>query len=612
MFHAIEKFRLPAQILLGTIAISFIGFGVTGFDFSANSRYIIKVGEQTITRADLDQAIRQAQVRGGNTNREAVFKTLLDQAYLLEGAKNLGVVISDTQIKQSIVDNPLFHDEAGKFDVNKFQTFLKHNGLNEQNFMNEERTRLTQIALLVSLSSTPAADTQAQQLLNIERAVRTIRSVPISPESFANKVSLNDDAIKKYYESHKANYALEQAVKFEYVRLSPQDLAAKENVSDEELKKAFEEQQNSFKSKRRLAHILFEVSKSADASQREQARAAAEKTAAELKKQPEKFAEFAQKYSQDTSSSSNGGDLGHYTQDGSLGSKTLEDAAFALKEGEISNVIESDFGYHIVRASEIQATDFESQKASLRQNLQEKKAQQTYNKLREAFGDDAFANNNSLKTAADKHGQSIQTQNEWLTRSNSGSLKVPQAVVEALFSEDVFTQKHNSEGIVADGATWFVRATETRAAGSQAFDDIKGQVRSDYLHNESTRLAKEAAEKMLADLHAGKKVTLAWSPQENVTPMQMRQVLPAHAYQILMATMPKNGQPAYALLDTPTAPQLIEVLAVHNPQADAKLLNEARQAVSQINGNSLIEAYLNSLRAQIKTKEGAERINDNE
>lgn len=608
MFHAIEKFRTPAQILLGLIAISFVGFGIAGFEFAKNDHYIVKVGDQVITQQQLDEAMRNMQQAGGNNSRQAVFQTLLDQAYLLEGAKQLGIFVSDEQIKQSIVDNPQFHDANKKFDPNLFQNFIQHNYGNEALFMEEQRRNLTLVTLFNSLAQGTAADAQATMLINTQLAPRQARSVAIVPDAFADKVVVNDAALQSHYDKHKADFALPQAIKYEYVVLSPKLLADKETASEDEIKQAFEAQQASTKPKRRLAHILFAVPQSADTQTRAKAKAEAEKVAAQLQTNPEQFADLAKQHSQDEGSKNQGGDLGEFSQNGALGSKNLEDVAFALKEGEISSVVESDFGYHIVRVTQIGAGDLASEQERLANEIKVKKAQTAYNQLRENFSNAAFADSGSLKPAADQYKITLQNHSEWLSKTEAQNAKLPQAVIDVLFGDEMLLKKHNSDAINVNGETWFVRATEVRPESVQAFSDVKEQVKQSFIASESQRLAKEQGEKWLAQLREGKAINAAWSPVQAALPQQLRISLTPEAYQQFMQAIPRDGKSAYVLLNIDPAPQLVEVVSIESLADQPQLLQQARQITAQNNGNNLLDAYLHSLQAQIKTEQGAQTV----
>ncbi|MBR6877201.1 MAG: peptidylprolyl isomerase, partial [Neisseriaceae bacterium] len=292
-----------------------------------------------------------------------------------------------------------------------------------------------------------------------------------------------------------------------------------------------------------------------------------------------------------------------------LTSETLESTAFALASGQVSGVVESEFGFHILRVSDVSGNDLASQKEKLLAQIKEKKANTAYNKLRDDFADASFNQAEALKPSADKFGLTVQNSNDWVTRKSND---VPAAVLEVLFSEDMKTKKHNSDAIVVQGKTWFVRVLEARAEANQAFDAVKDKVKTDFVANESQRLAKAEAEKMLADLRAGKKVELAWSPVQAVVPQQIQAAMPADAYAQFMSAVPKNGQPAFALLNMQPALQLVEVQKIEAFGSDNPLLPQAKKFALQNNSNNLIEAFIDGMRSQIKTKQGLQTLNHEE
>ena len=591
MFHSVNKFRTPVTILLSLIAVSFMGYGFVSLQGISRDNYIVKVGDQIITRYALDQAVQNTEAAGEPASREAVFQTLLQRAYLLEGAKQLGIVVSDEQIKQIVVDNPQFHDTSGKFDPKLFQAYLTNTRQSEESFMQAQRENLSVAALLQTLNSNAVSDFQAQQVINAVLAPRSTRAYVLNPQAFADKVKTDDAALKKYYEANKKDYLLPQGAKFEYIVLSPKDIAGKQSVSDAEIEAAYNASKGSLKPKRRVSHILIEAPKSADAATREKARAEAEKIAAEAKAHPEQFAEIAKRAS----------------QDGKIGSKALEDAAFALNKGEVSGVVESDFGYHVLRVTDIADVSLAAQKDSIRSSLQAKKAQQEYNKQREALSEAVFSARDKLQPAAQQFGLTVQTQNEWTTRANAGSLKIPAAVVDALLASDVFGKKLNSAAINVDGETWFVRPTETRTESTETFEQAKPRVAERFKLAESRRLALEHAKNLQKELAAGNNPAVAWSTVEQVVPLQVRANLSDDAYFAFMQAIPKNGKPAYAVLDMPAAPQLVEVQSIQtvgNPQA----LANAKQTLAQEMGENMIQNYIESLAASIKTQQGIEKV----
>lgn len=602
MFSAIEKYRLPAQILLGAVAISFVGFGLSQFDINPNTRYIVKIGDQIITRHQLDNAVRNAN----GANRETVLRDLMNRAYLLEGAKQLGLSVSETQIKQAIVDNPQFHDANGKFSESQFKSLLEGNGLTQEQLMNMMRDDVMVSSLVGLFAAHAVSDSQANQLLRALFATRSLRNVGVNPQAFESKVNTDDASLKKFYDANQKTYTLPQAVQFEFIRFSPKTLAEKETLSDAEWKTALAEAKNTNSTKRRIAHILLPFG-----DDKAKSKTQAEKLASELQAAPEKFAEYAKQHSQDEDSKNNAGVIGEFTNANDLVNPAFKEAAFAVKSGGVSSVVESDFGFHIIQAENVgdNATD----EATIRQAALEKKAQTKYAQLREQMAEEAFGDSGSLKKGADKLGLTVQSHSEWLTRDNAPAAKIPNAVVEALFSDDVFTKKHNSDAIVVDGETWFVRATQARTETAEKFDAVKDKVKQDLLRSESSRLAMEHAKKMLADLQAGKNLTLAWSPVQEVAPDQMRGNLSVEGYRAVMAAAPKNGRPAYVLIDNLGAPQLVEIQKIQTLDQDDKALDMAKNMLIPTGQSAAWqEAYLDYLSKHIKTEQGSEKVSDEE
>ena len=173
-------------------------------------------------------------------------------------------------------------------------------------------------------------------------------------------------------------------------------------------------------------------------------------------------------------------------------------------------------------------------------------------------------------------------------------------------------KKHNSEAITVDGTTWFVRATQTRQQTVQAFDAVKERVKGDFVRSESARLATDEAKKILAELQAGKTLALNWSPVQEVSPEQAQGNFSHEAYANFMKTIPKNGKPAYVLIDNLGAPQLIEVQTVKQAAAaDAETLSTVKQIMLPVTErNAMAEAFMDNLSKIVKTEQGSEKVTD--
>ncbi|MFV2029553.1 SurA N-terminal domain-containing protein [Neisseria sp. S1] len=610
MFSTVDKYSGAAKVLLGLIALTFVGFGASTVA-APGSDYIVKVGDIKISAQALNDAMQNAQAAGGQQSRDAVFQGLLQRAYLTQGAKLMGIGVSQEQIKQIIVDDPSFHDASGKFSQALLTQYLQQRNMSEDRFVEDirEQFALQNMVNLVQ-NGVLVSDAQAAQLVNLLQSERTIRSVTFSPEAFAVRVKTDDVTLKNYYEANKKDYVIPQAVKIEYVELNMKDLADKQAVSEEEIKKAFEQEKTSAQPQREVAHIFFPVAQDADEATRKAAEAEAEKVLAQVKAKPADFAVLAKQYSKDPASADNGGNLGYVKKDGGLGA-AFENSAFSLPKDEVSGVVKTEYGYHIIKVLNIkdQAVLDDEEKARITAELKQRKASQAFNKAKETLAEEAFNNPNALTEVAKKTGLKVAAPDEWLNRENGKAAGMPEELLKVIFSDDVLKKKHNSEPVtVNENTVWVVRAKEVREESTESFENAKALVKANYLRSETAKLAEAEAKKMLVDLNNGEKPTLAWSPVVKQTADEARRSMPPEAYTQLLKARPVNGKPAYVLLEGLPAPVLLEVQAV-NPPADIEAqLPLARQMLAQGQANGIFENLMTYLQRTVKQKQGAQKV----
>ncbi|ASK28370.1 peptidylprolyl isomerase [Neisseria chenwenguii] len=610
MFHTVEKFKVPAQILLGLIAVTFVGFGVSTVA-NPGADYIIKIGGQKVSEHELNAAMQNIQAQGGNESRDAVFQQLVQRAYLTQGAKLMGIAVSQEQVKQIIVDDPAFHDASGKFSQAMLTQYLEQRRMSEDQFVEDVRQQfgLQNLINLVQ-NGTIVSDAQASQVINLTQATRTIRSATFSPEAFAAQIKVDDAALQRYYDAHKKDYLIPQAVKIEYVALSNKDLAAKQTVSEEEVRKAFDEQAKTMTPRREIAHIFFPVAQDADDAARAAAKAEADKVYAQVKAKPSEFAALAKQYSKDPASKEKGGNLGYLPKDGGLG-KEFEDVAFTLPKGQISEVVQTAFGYHIITILNIQdKVDYAQEKEQIAEDLKLKKAAAEFNKAKEKLAEEAFNNPNSLAEVAEKLDLKLTAPDEWLNKSNGKAAGMSDELLNVIFSDDVLKKKHNSEPVTVDPNTvWVVRAKEVREEKTAPFAEMKEEVRTAYLRSEAVKLAEKKAQEALAALNAGKPSQVNWSGVEKLTAEQARGSMPPEAYAELVKARPAGGKPAYALLQGLPAPVIIEVQSISAPENAASQIPAAKKALLTHETNNAFDALLQYLSKNLKREQGAQKVN---
>lgn len=600
MFSAVEKYNGPAKIMLGLIALTFIGFGASTVA-APGSDYIVKVGDEKISTQNVQAAVRE---EGLESNQDAL-TVLTDRAYLYEGARAMGINVSLEQLKQVIMDDKGFQDENGRFNEQKFRNFLARNSLTEDQLIEKLRHQfeLQNVANLAANGNIVSSQ-QLERIAKLMQAEREIRTAVVDPRNFAAGVKVDDAALKAYYDKDKSKYLIPKAVKFEYIELSAKTLADRQTVSEEEVKKAFAEQQSSAQPKQEVSHIMFALTQGGDKAK---IKAEAEKVLAEAKASPDNFAALAQKYSQDTATAQSGGALGVVDKSSAL-PEEFKAAIAKLNKGDIA-LVESTAGFHIVRITNTQGQQsFDEAKASLEAELKQKKAQQALAQMRQTLSQTTFDFPDSLKTAAEKTGLPIQSHNEWLSRQNAVQQNIPAEWLEVLFSDEVFKKKHNSDVITVGDTSWVFRATETREESTPAFEQAKEQVRTAYVNSESAKAAMEQAKKLLVELQKGGKPELAWSEKETLSASDARLRLSPQALAALAKAHPTDGKPAYALLEGQPAPLLVEVLSSKVQKADADGSKKLKNELAQRTGLGMYTGLLTYLKTNIPLKQGAQKL----
>ena len=600
MFSAVEKYSGPAKIMLGLIALTFIGFGASTVA-APGSDYIVKVGDEKISTQNVQSAVRE---EGLESNQDAL-TVLTDRAYLYEGARAMGINVSLEQLKQVIMDDKGFQDENGRFNEQKFRNFLAQSGMTEDQLIEKLRHQfeLQNVANLAANGNIVSSQ-QLERIAKLMQAEREIRTAVVDPRNFAAGVKVDDAALKAYYDKDKSKYLIPKAVKFEYIELSAKTLADRQTVSEEEVKKAFAEQQASAQPKQEVSHIMFALAQGDDKAK---IKAEAEKVLAEAKAAPDNFASLAQKYSQDTATAQAGGALGVVDKSSAL-PEEFKAAIAKLNKGDIA-LVESTAGFHIVRITNTQGQQsFDEAKASLEAELKQKKAQQALAQMRQTLSQTTFDFPDSLKAAAEKTGLPIQSHNEWLSRQNAVQQNIPAEWLEVLFSDEVFKKKHNSDVITVGDTSWVLRATETREESTPAFEQVKEQVRTAYVNSESAKAAMEQAKKLLAELQKGGKPELAWSEKETLSASDARLRLSPQALAALAKAHPTDGKPAYALLEGQPAPLLVEVLSSKVQKADADESKKLKNELAQRTGVGMYTGLLTYLKTNIPLKQGAQKL----
>jgi peptidyl-prolyl cis-trans isomerase D len=350
---------------------------------------------------------------------------------------------------------------------------------------------------------------------------REINVVQIQPEQFLAQVKPNDDAIKSYYDTHQAEFQLPEQVRVEYVVLSLDELINQSHVSDEEVTKYFNEHKDEFgqAEERRASHILISAPATASDAEKAAARAKAEQLADEIRKTPQRFEDLAREHSQDPGSAAKGGDLGFFPRNSMV--KTFEDAVFQMKLDEISDVVETEHGFHIIKLAGIKGAEqisLDKVRNQVEQEVKRQKAEKMFGEMAEGFGNIVYEQSDSLQPAAENFNLPVQ-KSEWIARdAGEPPYFSNERLREAIFSDDAIKDKRNTEAIeVSPNVLVAARVVDHRPASMPPVTALKDKIAGLIARQEAAKAAVNEGKEKLEQLQAGKDGIVKWGAAQQVS-----------------------------------------------------------------------------------------------
>ena len=608
MFDIVQKYSTASKIVLGIIGLTFVvAGGVVGSGAVSGENYLVKVGDQPVTLEKLREIAKQRDGEITDQVQKDILLALTQQAYLLEGAKRMGVVVSDEQLKKIIMQQTVFQ-ENGVFKESLYKDYLAKNNLKEEAFLDSLRSDFSlQAVFNLIQSSQIIADSQIEQAIHLFEAPRTIRTYTFSQNQFFDKVDTSDKALQAYYDGHKKDFIQAQGLKFDFIVLNGNDVIKQIQVSDAEAKAYFDKNQANLPAKRHVAHILVAFPQGADDKAKAAAKAKAEEVLAKVKAKPADFAGLAKQYSQDPGSAQNGGDLGFFAKDGTM-VKPFEDAAFSLKQGEVSGLVETQFGYHILKVLEV-GQSFESQKAEIVQTLQQEKIKTAVDVKKKQLVDAAVKHGGDIAAVAKESGLNVQPVGDWVTASQAKTAQMPEALQKVLFDAKTIQDKKVSEPIdVGQNTYWVVQVKEVRPEAQLTLEQAKAGVKEAVLMSEGGKLAAAAAKEALAKLQKGETMDLKWSTAADLTPQQAQQTMPPEAYRALIAVSPVGGKPAYTMLPGLPAPVLVAVDKIGEASAQPELQAQMKNVLAKNQNDGTLVGLINYLKTQFQEVVGTQKL----
>ena len=527
MFETIRKYSKILMIpLYGLIILGFVFSGVQGYrGIQASADAVAKVGSHSISQAEWDAAHADEvkRIRSTTPNadpklldspeaRYATLERMVSEKVWQEVGQDTTRVVTDARLAREIEAIPAIaamRRADGSLDVEAYKALLKNNGLEPAQFdarvRNELLLRQNEQAFGRSAFATQAV---TDTTLNAFFQRREVQLVYYKPADYLAKVKPTDAEIQSYYDANKGQFQSPESADIEYVVLNLEAVKNSLTVNEADLKTYYEQnaQRLAGKEERKASHILIAVAKDAAPDVREKAKAAAQALLVKARAKPDSFGDLARKNSQDSASATQGGDLGYFSKGSMV--KQFEDAAFALKKGEISEVVESDFGYHIIKLADVKEpkqASFESVRDKLELEYKAQQAQRKFAEAAEVFSNAVYEQGDSLKPVADKLKLEIKQATGVLRKppaKSPGALFQPR-VLDAIFNADPIAKKQNPEALeVAPSTLLSARVIKHVPVRALALDEVRAQVHDKLALEQATALAKKAAQADLTNWKA--------------------------------------------------------------------------------------------------------------
>lgn len=523
MFDFVRKHMKLMQLVLFLLIVpSFVLFGLEGYNRSQeNSEAVARVDGQDITQAEWDNAHRQEaeQLRQQMPNVDAklldspqarygTLERMVRDRVLAAAAAKSNLTVSDARVAREIQQNPVIaslRGPDGKLDMARYRQLLAGQGMSPEMFEAQVRNDLATRQVLGGVGSSGIATPALAALaLGAYFERREIQVARFPAADYAPKVNPTDAEIEAFYKANGPLFQAPEQATVEYLVLDQEAVSRGIAVNEQDLKTYYEQNAARLagKEERRASHILVAVAKDASAADREKAKAKAEELLAAAKKSPDGFAELAKKNSQDPGSAAQGGDLDFFAR-GAM-TKPFEDAAFGLKKGEISGLVETEFGYHIIKLTDIKAPvqrSFEQVRPQLEADLKRQQAQAKYAEAAEAFSNGVYEQSDSLKPVADKLKLEIRTASN-VTRTPAPGATGPLAnpkFLAALFSPDAIEKKRNTEAVeVGSSQLASGRIVQYTPARTRPLAEVKEQVRARLVAQRAAEMARKEGQDKLA------------------------------------------------------------------------------------------------------------------
>jgi peptidyl-prolyl cis-trans isomerase D len=527
-----------AKVILGLVIFSFVFAGVGSYINSSINSAAATVNGQDISRDALEKAYQNKRAQMESQYGEAFSALAGDAAYLQEfrngvldqlvseklidqAALELGLRVSDVQIKQAILQMQEFQID-GKFDNDRYLVVLRSAGFQPSGFRDYMRIRITREQLSRALIGTEfALPGEARLAYDLQAQTRDTKYLTINSADFEQEVEVSTQQINDYYQANIASFDTEQKVSVAYVELTLEDLLPTIDVTEQELEDEYQASLADYRTdeERRVSHILLDFGDDEAVAQGK-----IEDILAQVQAGKE-FAELAKEFSVDTFSAEKGGDVDWFGK--GMMDPAFEEAAYALaKVGDVSDVVKSDFGFHIIKLTDIKeqtTTAFADVKDEIATKVKMRKGEEELYALQQRMAEVAFEIPDHLDEVAAVANKPIIT-TELFTRSAPPEALSSAKALSAAFDVDIIDQGVNSDLLdLGDNRLMVLRVVNNEAERTKDLTEVSESIKQILVKQTARSAAREWAQTLLTNIGSGEDISeqltsknIAWQEKQNV------------------------------------------------------------------------------------------------
>lgn len=603
------------KIILGLIILSFVLTGVGNYLIGGNNDYAAKVNGQEISRAQLEQAFnsersRQQQMLGDQFSqlasndgymqqlRQQALSQLIDQALLDSYIKDLHLSISDDQVKQAIFNQQAFQTN-GKFDNAKYLGLIGNMGFSADQYAEALRKQLSNQQLINAVANTDfMLKGETSKLVELVSQQRVIRQATLDVNALAAKQTVSDDEINQYYQQHKTSFMAPEQFRVSYILMDAASM--QQDASEADIQAWYDQHKADYTQPQRNRYSVIQTKTEADAN-----------ALLTQLKGGASFTELAKSKSIDPISARKGGDMGWLEP--ATTPDELKNAGLTEK-GQMSGVIKSSVGFLIVRLDDIQPEQvkpLDEVRDAIAAKVKQEKGVDAFYKLQQKVSEAASNDNESLAGAEQASGLKAK-ETGWFSQDALPKELDFDAVKLAIFNGGLVGQNgapgNNSDIISVDGDRAFVlRVSEHKPEAVKPLDQVKTQIADTLKHDKATQQAKSQADKLLADLKAGKQDALtAAGLTLSASKTVDRNAQDPVAQAAFNLPQPAENKPSWGVSeDMQGNVVLVAVDKVTTGSMPQAQIDEMVKGVTQNNAQLAFEALLQNLRKEAKIKYGA-------